>query len=104
MSSRLFIKIGLQNLFFGCSLGPSAPEAESSFGAPGNEGAEVSTGRDVVMGGTAPADAELLDDADTETAGAAAERSAAVFGSVICIYIYSYQQAYQEDAAWYMAT
>lgn len=28
------------------------------------------------MGGTAPADAELLDDADTETAAAAAERSA----------------------------
>lgn len=28
------------------------------------------------MGGTAPTDAELLDDADTETAAAAAERSA----------------------------
>lgn len=59
----------------GCSLGPAAPEAESSFGANGTEAAEVSTGRDVVMGGTAPADAELLDDADTETAVAAAERS-----------------------------
>ena len=59
-------------------LGPSAPEAESSFGALGTEAAEVaevSTGRDVIMGGTAPADAELLDDADTETAAAAAERS-----------------------------
>ncbi len=54
-----------------CAGGP-APEAESSFGAPSADAAEVSTGRDVAMAGTAPADAELLDDADTETAAAAA--------------------------------
>lgn len=51
------------------------PEAESSFGAPSTDAAELSTGRDVAMAGTAPADAELLDDADTETAAAAADRS-----------------------------
>lgn len=65
-----------EKLTRGCCSGPSAPEAESSFGAPGGDTAEVSTGRDVIMGGTAPADADLLDDADTENAAAAAERSA----------------------------
>ena len=65
-----------ERLIRGCCSGPSAPEAESSFGAPGADAAEVSTGRDVIMGGTAPADADLLDDADTEIAAAAAERSA----------------------------
>ena len=57
-------------MFYACT-GPSAPEAESSFGP---DTAELSTGRDVAMAGTAPADAELLDDADTETAAAAADR------------------------------
>ena len=51
-----------------------APEAESSFGAPSTDAAELSTGRDVAMASSAPADAELLDDADTETAAAAADR------------------------------
>ncbi|KAL0033594.1 hypothetical protein WJX79_006288 [Trebouxia sp. C0005] len=57
--------------------GGPTPEAESSFGAPSADAAEMSTGRDVAMAGTAPADAELLDDADTETAAAAADREAA---------------------------
>lgn len=52
-----------------------APEAESSFGAP--LAAEFSTGLDVAMAGTAPADAELLDDADTDSAAAAADRYSA---------------------------
>ncbi|DBB00800.1 TPA: hypothetical protein ACH3X1_000730 [Trebouxia sp. C0004] len=56
--------------------GGPAPEAESSFGAPSADAAELSTGRDVFMAATAPADVELLDDADTETA-AAADREAA---------------------------
>ena len=58
----------------GCFSGPAAPEAQASFGAPSADAAEMSTGRDALMASTAPADADLLDDADTETA-AAAERS-----------------------------
>ena len=61
--------------------GPAALEAEPSFGGP-TDTAELSTGRDVAMAGSAPADAELLDDADTETAAAAAERSASVSDSL----------------------
>ncbi len=69
----LHAKYRFYSIALPCAGGP-VPEAESSFGAPSVDAAEVSTGRDVAMAGTAPADAELLDDADTETAAAAADR------------------------------
>ena len=55
-----------------CYAEAPAPEAEASFG-PG-DAAELSSGRDVAMASTAPADADLLDDADTETTATAADR------------------------------
>ena len=73
MQAVHWAKDRLLDIFMRCAGGPT-PEAESSFGAPSADAAEMSTGRDVAMAGTAPADAELLDDADTETAAAAADR------------------------------
>ena len=69
----MFLVCALRSLL--CCTGGPVPEAEASFGALSTDAAELSTGRDVAMAGTAPADAELLDDADTETAAAAADRS-----------------------------
>lgn len=53
--------------------GAPAPEPEASFGAQ-SDAAELLAGHDVVMASTAPADADLLDDADTGAVANAADR------------------------------
>ena len=54
--------------------GTPAPEAEPSSGALSTDGVNASPVRDVAMASTAPADAELLDDADTEANAGSADR------------------------------
>lgn len=53
------------------------------------------------MGGTAPTDADLLDDADTEVAAAAAERSVHQLRPQACHL--PCQEAYQDMLQWHIA-